>query len=144
MKWGPLFFSSGHDVWWRNGVMIAFSAQCQGQEWRAKRSNLDSIKMQTTYWWEAIVLTNADCHRLIVKIQNYITRLILKGVNDKKNAYLPLKSVQNKTVVHNFEWLKKNYFLSADLQANPTDINWQKVFFLVIQNYALLFLSWTW
>ena len=37
-----------------------------------------------------------------------------------------LKAVHDKTVVHNFEWLKKNYFLSADLQANPTDISWQK------------------
>jgi hypothetical protein len=33
---------------------------------------------------------------------------------------------------------KKSYFLSADLQAIPTDIS-----FLDIQNYALLFLSWT-
>ena len=39
--------------------------------------------------------------------------------------------------------IKKNYFLSADFQANPTDISWQQVVFLVIQNYALLFLSWT-
>ena len=38
---------------------------------------------------------------------------------------------------------KKSYFLSADFQANPTDISWQKVAFLVIQNYALLFLSYT-
>ena len=53
-----------------------------------------------------------------------------------------LKAVQDKTVVRNFEWLK-NYFLSADLQANPSDISWQKVAFLVIQNHALLFLSWT-
>ena len=33
--------------------------------------------------------------------------------------------------------------MSADFQANPTDISRQKVVFLVIQNYALLFLSWT-
>ena len=37
---------------------------------------------------------------------------------------------------------KNNYFLSADFQANSTDISWQKAAFLVIQNYALLFLSW--
>ena len=45
--------------------------------------------------------------------------------------------------MHDFEWLKKPYFLSADFQANPTDISWQKVVFLVIQNYVLLLLSWT-
>ena len=44
--------------------------------------------------------------------------------------------------MHNFEWLKK-LLSSADFQANPTDISWRKVVFLVIQNYALLFLSWT-
>ena len=55
--------------------------------------------------------------------------------------YRDLKAVQDKTVVHNFEWLKKNYFLSADLQANPTDISGQKVAFFVIQNYALMLLS---
>ena len=40
-----------------------------------------------------------------------------------------LKAVQDKTVVRNFEWLKKHYFLSADFQANSTDICWQKVVF---------------
>ena len=55
---------------------------------------------------------------------------------------MELKVVQDKTVVHNFEWLKK-LILSADLQANPSDISWQKVAFLVIQNHALLFLFWT-
>ena len=33
--------------------------------------------------------------------------------------------------------------MSADFHANPTDISWQKVVFLVIQNYVLLLLSWT-
>ena len=37
---------------------------------------------------------------------------------------------------------KINYFLSANFQANTTDISWQKVVFLVIQNYAQRFLSW--
>ena len=46
-----------------------------------------------------------------------------------------LKAAEDK---NSSEWLKKNYFLSAAFQANPTDISWQKVVFLVIQNYALL------
>ena len=33
-----------------------------------------------------------------------------------------------KRVVHDFKWPKKN-FLSAEFQANPTDISWQKVVF---------------
>ena len=33
--------------------------------------------------------------------------------------------------------------MSADFQANPTDISWQRVVFLVIQYYELQFLSWT-
>ena len=35
-----------------------------------------------------------------------------------------LKAVQDKN--------KSDYFLSADFQANPTDISWKKVVFLVI------------
>ena len=38
---------------------------------------------------------------------------------------------------------KKSYFLSADFQANPTEISCQILVFLVIQNYTLLLLSWT-
>ena len=38
---------------------------------------------------------------------------------------------------------KKSYFLSADVSGVSLKISWQKVVFLVIQNYALLFLSWT-
>ena len=38
----------------------------------------------------------------------------------KRKMFWQLNAVQDKTVVHTFEWLKKNYFLSADLQANPT------------------------
>ena len=40
---------------------------------------------------------------------------------------------------------KKNYFLSADFQANPTDISWQKVVFFSHSKLCtwLLFLSWT-
>ena len=38
---------------------------------------------------------------------------------------------------------KKNYFLSADFQATPTDTSRrQKVVCLVIQSYARLVLSW--
>ena len=54
-----------------------------------------------------------------------------------------LKAVQDNNSSAQFWMTKKNYFLSADFQANPTDISWQKVVFSVIQNYALLFLSWT-
>ena len=37
----------------------------------------------------------------------------------------------------------KSYFLSADVIGVSLKISWQKVDFLVIQKYALLFLSWT-
>ena len=50
----------------------------------------------------------------------------LFSLNHSWNVSNYLKVIQGKTVVHNFEWLKK-LLLSADLQANPTDISWQKV-----------------
>ena len=38
---------------------------------------------------------------------------------------------------------KKSYFLSADFQANPTDISWQKVAFFSQSKLCTTFLSWT-
>ena len=59
----------------------------------------------------------------------------------RKNVSALKKVIQDNNSSAQFWMTKKTYFLSADFQANPTDISLKKVFFLVIQNHALLFLD---